>query len=97
MFAALEQELDSLRRVPPTAAELERVKEQQRREYEVQLKQNGYWLSSIRTRAEYGDSLETMGDYLTLVNALTADKLFAAAKQFLNETNRARFVLLPEK
>lgn len=97
MFAALEQELDSLRRVPPSAAELERVKEQQRREFEVQLKQNGYWLSSIRTRAEYGDPLETMGDYLTLVNGLTADKLFAAAKQYLNETNRARFVLLPEK
>jgi zinc protease len=97
MFAALEQELDSLRRVPPSAAELERVKEQQRREFEVQLKQNGYWLSSIRTRAEYGDPLETMGDYLTLVNGLTADKLFAAAKQYLNEANRARFVLLPEK
>jgi zinc protease len=97
MFMALEQELDSLRRVPPSAAELERVKEQQRREFEVQLKQNGYWLSSIRTRAEYGDPLESMGDYLTLVNGLTAEKLFAAAKQYLNETNRARFVLLPEK
>lgn len=97
MFAALEQELDSLRKAPPTAAELERVKEQQRREFEVQLKQNGYWLSSIRTRAEYGDPLETMGDYLTLVNGLTAEKLFAAAKLYLNEANRARFVLMPEK
>jgi zinc protease len=97
MFAAFQQELDSLRRVPPTAAELERVKEQQRREFEVQLKQNGYWLTSIRNRAEYGEPLETMGDYLTLVNALTTDTLFAAAKQYLNEANRARFVLLPEK
>jgi zinc protease len=97
MFAALEQELDSLRRVPPSAAELERVKEQHRREYEVQQKQNGFWLSSIRNRVEYGEPLESMGDYLTLVNGLTADALFAAAKQFLNETNRARFVLLPEK
>jgi len=97
MFAAFEQEIDSLRRVPPTAAELERVKEQQRREFEVQLKQNGYWLTTIRSRVENSEPLESMGDYLTLVNSLTVDKLFAAAKVYLNEANRARFVLLPEK
>jgi zinc protease len=82
---------------PPTAAEVERVKEQQRRETEVQQKQNGYWLSTMRTRVENGDPLETIGDYLTLVNGLTAEKLAAAAKKFLSEENRARFVLLPEK
>jgi len=97
MFAAVQQELDSLRRVPPTAAELERVKEQQRREYEVQLKQNGWWLNAIRTRVEYDEPLETLGDFLTLVNGLTAEQLHAAARAYLTEANRARFVLLPEK
>ena len=97
MYAAVRDEIAKLRTSPPTADELERVREQQRRELEVQQKQNGYWLSTIRSRVENGDPLETIGDYLTLVNGLTVEKLAAAAKQFLGGENRARFVLLPEK
>jgi len=97
MYAAVREEIARLRSAPPTAAEVERVKEQQRRELEVQQKQNGYWLNTIRTRVEHGDALDTLGDYLTLVNGLTAEELSAAARKFLSEENRARFVLLPEK
>jgi zinc protease len=96
LFAAVRNEIAKLRTAPPTAAEVERVKEQQRREFEVELKQNGYWLSSMRSRVENGDPLETLGDYLTLINGLSAEKLAATAKTFLSEENRARFVLLPE-
>jgi zinc protease len=97
MFKAVEQELDSLRRVPPSAAEVERVREQQRRELEVAKKQNGYWLNLIRGRVENGDPLDGPTDDETRIGGLTADKLAAAAKRYLVETNRARFVLLPEK
>ena len=97
LYAAVRDEIAKLRTAAPTAAEVERVKEQQRREFEVELKQNGYWLNTMRSRVEHGDPLETMGDYITLINGLTADKLAATAKRFLSEENRARFVLLPEK
>ncbi|WP_309670688.1 insulinase family protein [Gemmatimonas sp.] len=96
MFAAVRQELDSLRRVPPSAAEVERVREQQRRELEVARKQNGYWLSTIRARLENGDDLGTIGNEDPMIAGLTAEKLAAAAKKYLTEANRARFVLLPE-
>ena len=96
MFAAVKQELDSLRRVPPSAAEVERVREQQRRELEVARKQNGYWLSTIRARLENGDDLGTIGNEDSMIAGLTAEKLAAAARKYLTETNRARFVLLPE-
>jgi len=96
MFAAVKQELDSLRRVPPSAAEVERVREQQRRELEVARKQNGYWLSTIRSRLENGDDLGTIGNEDPMIAALTTEKLATAAKKYLTEANRARFVLLPE-
>ena len=96
MFAAVQQELDSLRRVPPSAAEVERVREQQRRELELARKQNGYWLSTIRSRLENGDDLGTIGNEDPMIASLTAEKLAAAAKRYLTEANRARFVLLPE-
>jgi zinc protease len=96
MFAAVQQELDSLRRVPPSAAEVERIREQQRRELELARKQNGYWLSTIRSRLENGDDLGTIGHEDPMIASLTAEKLAAAAKRYLTEANRARFVLLPE-
>ena len=82
--------------MPPSAAEVERVREQQRRELELARKQNGYWLSTIRSRLENGDDLGTIGNEDPMIASLTAEKLAAAAKRYLTEVNRARFVLLPE-
>lgn len=96
MYDAVLQELDSLRRVPPTADEVERVREQQRRELEVAKKQNNWWMSALQARIESGDDFATINASDALIAGLTADKLAAAAKHYLDETNRARFVLLPE-
>ena len=96
MFAAVRQELDSLRRVPPSAAELERVREQQRRELEVARKQNGWWVSMLQGRLDNGDDVTTVFADDALIAGLTVEKLAAGARKFLDETNRARFVLLPE-
>ena len=96
MYKAVLQELDSLRRVPPTAAEVERVREQQRRELEVQRKQNGFWIGALQGRLEFGDDLATINESDARIAALTPEKLAAVAKRYLDETNRARFVLLPE-
>ena len=96
MFAAVQQELDSLRRVPPTAAEIERVREQQRREREVARKQNNWWLGTLQERLDNGDDVTTVFADDALIAGLTAEKLAAVTRKYLDETNRARFVLLPE-
>ncbi len=96
LYQAVLQELDSLRRVPPTAAEVERVREQQRREGEVARKQNTWWTSVLRDRLENGDDPTSVFSDDALIAGLTAEKLATAAKVYLDETNRARFVLLPE-
>jgi len=96
LYKAVLQELDSLRRVPPSAAEVERVREQQRRGLEVAKKQNPSWLSSLRDRLENGDDPNTVFSNDALIASLTPEKLAAAAKVYLRESNRARFVLLPE-
>jgi zinc protease len=97
LWAAVRAELDSLRRVPPTAAEVDRIREQQRRALEVARKQNGWWMNAIRDRVQTGAPLATLvqdGD--AQVAGLSAAALHAAAQRYLTEENRARFVLLPE-
>ncbi len=97
MYNAVLQELDSLRRVPPTAAEVERVREQQRREVELARKQNGWWIGTLQGRLDNGDDVTTVFADDALIAGLSAEKISVAAKRFLNAANRARFLLLPEK
>jgi len=96
LYKAVLQEMDSLRRVPPSAKEVERVREQQRRELEVARKQNGYWLSALSTKIEFGDDPATVMQSEQLISALTPAQLLAAAKVYLNAANVARFALVPE-
>jgi zinc protease len=96
MFAAVRAEFDSLRRFAPTAAEVERVREQQRRELEVARKTNGWWVGVLQGRLDNGDPLSTVFADDALIGGLTADQLLRAARTYLDESRRARFVLLPE-
>ena len=96
LYKAVLQEMDSLRRVAPSLSEVERVREQQRRELEVARKQNGYWLSALSTKIEFGDDPATVMQSEQLISALTPAQFLAAAKVYLNTANIARFVLVPE-
>jgi zinc protease len=96
LYKAVLQEMDSLRRVPASAIEVERVREQQRRELEVSKKQNSYWLSALTSKLENGDDPSTILQADSIIAKLTPEQLLAAAKKYLDTTNLARFVLLPE-
>ena len=87
--------IDTLKRVGPTPADVEKVKAQTLRAREVALKQNSFWLANIGTRDEAGESLAGLLDDAPFRN-LTPAQIQAAARQYLDLGNYARFVLLPE-
>jgi predicted Zn-dependent peptidase len=75
------------------------VKEQILRSREVDVRQNTYWLSNILARdAAHEDlgGLAANGPYDQMVKKLTAADIKAAARRYLDTSNYARFVLLPE-
>jgi zinc protease len=90
--------IDSLKRVAPTAADVDKVKEGILRSREVDLKQNSYWLTSIRQRDQAGEDIAgIMEPYNDLVRALTPQKIQDAARQYFNTGNYVKLVLLPER
>lgn len=92
------QIIDSLQKTPPSAAEVEKVKEQILRGREVTTKTNEYWSGNLVARTRAGEDIGGLSTpYDTMVKALTAVQLQEAAKKYLNTTNYAKFVLLPEK
>lgn len=89
--------LDSLKATPPSQADVDKVKEQILRSRELETRQNSYWLGNILARDEAGEDLGGLtSKYDEMVKALTPAMLQAAAKQYFNTANYARFVLLPE-
>ena len=88
---------DTLKTRGPSPADVAKVREQLVRGREVQLKQNGYWLANIAGRDQAGEPLAgLLGPYDEMVRNLTPAQIQAAARQYLDTRNYARFVLLPE-
>ncbi len=89
--------IDSLKSKEPSASDLAKVKEELIRTREVDLKQNSYWLGNIMAREQAGEDLAgLLAPYDAMIKNLTAAEIQQAAKKYLDATNYARFVLLPE-
>ena len=89
--------IETLKATPPTEAEVNKVKEQMIRSREVELKTNRYWLSNLESRTEAGEDIAgLLAPYDAMIQALTAAQIQAAARQYFNTKNYARFLLLPE-
>ena len=89
--------IDSLKASPVSQADVDKVKEEILRSREVEVKTNAYWLGNIAARDQAGEDLGGLGPaYDEMVKKLTPAMIQAAAKQYFNTSNYARFVLLPE-
>jgi zinc protease len=78
-------------------ADVAKVREQQTRQLEVNLKENSYWMVNLAARVENGEPLENMLTYGNFVRGLTAQQLRASAQKYFPTNNYAKFVLLPER
>ncbi|MBI2268768.1 MAG: insulinase family protein [Bacteroidetes bacterium] len=92
--------LDVLENIKKNSAEekdMIKIKETLRREYEVNFKENRFWLNAI---SNYYFDNENPVDILSvpkMAESLTSDDLKKAANMYLDQKNYAKFVLMPEK
>lgn len=97
VVAAIRGEIEKFRTVGPPPALVEKVKETQRREREVQLRENGFWLAALENYYQNGLDPRLIGNYEELQATLSVDSLKAAAQQYLNAERSVLGVLDPEK
>lgn len=89
--------IDSLKKLPPSQADVDKVKEQLIRSREVDVKQNAYWLNNILGREQAGEEISTLlGPYDAMIRGLTPAQIQQAAQKYFDVNNYARFILLPE-
>ena len=80
----------------PSAENLIKIKEMHRREHELNLKENSYWLNALYTR--YWNNLDPIGilKVVEKIENLTTKDIQEAAQRYLNSENYIHVVLLPE-
>lgn len=97
MTQTLFQQIDSLKTVGPSDIYITKVRETQRRQYEVNLKKNRFWLNELRRKHFNREDLLDIVRYRDYVGTLSAGMIREAAKEYLNTENYVQVVLYPEK
>jgi len=75
---------------------MQKIKETQRRDFELALKDNNTWSAWIYNSIWYNENLGGIDGYLKVVDKLTKEDIRKAARQYLNYNSLKSFVLAPE-
>ncbi|HET9983615.1 MAG TPA: insulinase family protein [Longimicrobiales bacterium] len=96
LTAALFKEIAKLQQDGPTADEIRKVQETQRRALETSLKENGYWLGRIVDADRTGEDMRTAiyGD--DILGTLTPAMVKDAARRYLRADDYVQVTLMPE-
>jgi len=90
-------QIDSLKTVGPTEIYIEKVKEIRKRQREVALKENSFWVSSLQWADRHQVDPRLLVRYAAMVDSLDAGAVQTAAQQYFDLGNYVRVVLYPEK
>jgi zinc protease len=88
--------LDSIRTFGPSAADVEKVQEAQRREHETELQQNRAWLNWLQYYFTNDENPDRILEMDRLTETLTPRLLQHAAQVYLNKQNYVRIALYPQ-
>lgn len=89
-------EIEKMKKNGISEKDLNKVKAQQKRSMETNIKNNRYWLSTLRGVFLNGGNIEKIVDYEKSIDALNAEDVQKAAKKFFDMKNYIKVVLYPE-
>jgi len=91
------EEIESLQQLGPTAEELEKVREIQRRDRETNLRENGFWLGQIVAYDQLGLDPRDILTYDGLIRNASVEQVRTAAIRYLRQDNYVLVSLFPEQ
>jgi zinc protease len=97
VIAATFAEIAQMKEQGPSAADLEKVKQNWIQVHRKSLRENSYWLGHLQSSVLNGTDPETILNYEERVAAIRAPDLQKAAARYFNLENYVQLVLYPEK
>jgi zinc protease len=93
--ATVYEEVRKLQTVGPDLAHVAKVQQQDRREREVQLRENGFWLSQLESSLWHEEDPRLILDFDALVDSLAPESVRDAAARWIDLDRRVEVVLVP--
>jgi zinc protease len=90
-------EIEGLKAKGPTPEQLNDVKQSMLRDFETNSQQNGYVVSQLSAKYEYGESLDSFFHIADLYKAIDAKAVQDAFKAYFDTANYVQVTLFPEK
>ena len=97
LIAAAEDEVNKLKQNGATAEDIQKFKAEEARQFELQLRENGFWLGTLQDAYTTGKNPVDVLNYLKTLDQVSVASTKATANQYLNNNNFKKFILLPEK
>jgi zinc protease len=96
LIAAVFAEIDRVKREGVEDSYIEKVREQQYRQRETDIKENGFWIGALKNYLIQGWELEQILELDELVEQLSSERIREAANRYFNEERYVLGVLYPE-
>jgi zinc protease len=96
LIAAAKDEINKIKVEGVTDQDIIKFNTEETRQYELQLKDNGFWLNWLSMQYENGDDPNIVLQYPALIKQVTPASVKAAANLYLNEHNFIKLLLIPE-
>ena len=87
-------ELERIKTEGPTAEDIQKVKEQERRSRETNMERNAWWLAQLRAAEEHDSDPHFLLD-MTLLDAVSPETVRADASTYIRTDNYVQVTLLP--
>ena len=88
--------ISEFREHAPEEAYLTKVKATQQESFELDIKENNYWVNGIKNALVHGRELSSILTYPELIDALEAEDISDTARRYLDEGRYIRVILYPE-
>lgn len=97
LIETVEAEIKKLKSEGPSDVNMGKVMETMRKDVQVGVEDNGYWMSQLNMMYQNGLDPNEISNALPRIESLNAAKVKAAANRYLNPDQRFKAVLRPER
>jgi zinc protease len=93
---AVFDEIEAVQRDGAPADLIAKIKEARRRSHEIEVRQNGFWVSELERAYTFGDDPRLIPDVASMVDKISADRVKRAAGKYAKSTQYVLGILEPE-
>jgi zinc protease len=96
LVKATKEEINKLKSEGASDQDIAKFSTEENRQYELELRENGFWINWLSGQYENGDDPGSILNYPAYISQVTPASVKAAANLYLNEKNFIKLLLIPE-